>query len=55
MTETVVVELFLTLRVFLVGGILLILPRITRKGLLFGVYVGEEVVEGEAALGIRRS
>ena len=42
MTEAVVINLFLTLRVLLVGGILLALPHITRKGLLFGVYVGEE-------------
>jgi uncharacterized membrane protein len=49
MSEAAVVNLFLTLRVLLVGGILLILPRITRKGLLFGVYVGEERAEGDEA------
>ncbi|MCK5361371.1 MAG: hypothetical protein KAR22_00295, partial [Gammaproteobacteria bacterium] len=32
---------FLTLRVLLIGGLLVILPRITRKGLLFGTYIGE--------------
>jgi len=41
MGEAAVVNLFLMLRVLLVGGIFLILPHITRKGLLFGVYVGE--------------
>ena len=41
MGEAIVVNLFLTLRVLLIGGLLLILTRITRKGLLFGVYVGE--------------
>jgi uncharacterized membrane protein len=32
-----------------VGGVLLILPRITRKGLLFGAYVGEALADQEAA------
>ncbi|MHC4067296.1 MAG: DUF5808 domain-containing protein, partial [Planctomycetota bacterium] len=31
-----------------------ILPLITRKGLLFGAYVGEEFAEGDAARGLRR-
>ena len=39
----------------LVGGISLLYPRIARKGLLFGVYVGEEAFEGEAARRITRS
>ncbi|MFH1765477.1 MAG: hypothetical protein ABIF09_14915 [Gemmatimonadota bacterium] len=51
MREPVVVNLFLTVRVLLVGGILLVLPRISRKGLLFGVYVGEEFVKGD---GVRK-
>jgi uncharacterized membrane protein len=46
MDETTVVNLFLTVRVLIVGGILLVIPHITRKGLLFGVYVGEDVVKG---------
>ena len=41
MNESVVVYLFLTVRVLLVGGVFLFLPRVTRKGLLFGSYVGE--------------
>lgn len=48
MTETMFVNLFLTIRVLLVGGILLVLPHIIRKGLLFGVYVGEEVAAGSS-------
>jgi hypothetical protein len=46
MDETFVVNFFLTLRVLMVGGILLVIPHITRKGLLFGVYVGEDTVKG---------
>jgi hypothetical protein len=37
------------------GGIFLIYPRIVRKGLLFGVYVGEETFAGEAARAITRA
>ncbi len=37
MTKAAVVNAFLTARVLLVGGFLLALPHITRKGLLFGV------------------
>jgi len=55
MTEPIVVNLFLTVRVCLVGGILLILPRIVRKGLVFGTYVGEAVADGDAVRSIRRS
>ena len=49
MTEAAFVNMFTVVRVLLVGGILIILPLITRKGLLFGVYVGEEFAEGDAA------
>jgi uncharacterized membrane protein len=38
----------------LVGGFALLYPRVVRKGLLFGVYVGEATSEGEAALAITR-
>jgi uncharacterized membrane protein len=38
-----------------VGGIFLLYPLIVRKGLLFGVYVGEKVFEGEEARRITRS
>ena len=55
MTEATVVNLFFLVRVFLVGGILFLLPRLIRKGLLFGVYVGEEFAEGNAAKRLGRS
>ncbi len=42
MGEVMVVNLFLLVRVLLVGGIFIFYPRITRRGLFFGVYVGEE-------------
>jgi uncharacterized membrane protein len=37
-----------TFRVFLVGAIMLAYPRIARKGLLFGTYLGEEQAAGPA-------
>ena len=49
MNEAGVVNLFTVLRLLLIGGIFLILPRVTRKGLLFGAYVGEEFAEGDGA------
>jgi uncharacterized membrane protein len=49
MSEATVVNLFLTARVLLVGGILVVLPRITRKGLVFGAYVGEATVDRKDA------
>jgi uncharacterized membrane protein len=55
MGETLVVNLFLWFRVFLVGGILILFPRITRKGLLFGVYVGEKFAQSEAAQKLLRA
>jgi uncharacterized membrane protein len=55
MGEVLVVNLFLWVRVFLVGGIFIMFPRITRKGLLFGVYVGEEASEAGAAREVLRS
>ena len=47
-----VVALFVQLLV--VGGLLLIQPYIVRRGLLFGVYVGEECWDGEEARSITR-
>ena len=38
----------------LVWGFALLYPRVARKGLLFGVYVGEATSEGQAALAITR-
>ncbi len=55
MNEAAVVNLFFTFRVFLVGGILLALPRIARKGLVFGTYLGEEQVDGAEVAKLRRS
>jgi len=46
--EAVVVMMFFTFRVFLVGTIALVYPRISRKGLMFGTYLGEEQTEGLA-------
>ena len=37
------------------GGFYLLFPRISRRGLLFGVYIGEEASAGEAARRITRS
>jgi uncharacterized membrane protein len=54
MSEAAVVNSFFVFRVFLVGGILLILPRITRRGLVFGVYVGEAFSEGDEARRLMR-
>ena len=47
MNEATVVNIFLMIRILIVGGALLVIPHITRKGLLFGVYVGEDVVKGQ--------
>jgi uncharacterized membrane protein len=55
MREPTMMNLILTFRVLLVGGLLFILPRITRKGLLFGVYVGEECAAGDEGRRILRS
>ncbi len=55
MGEAFIATAALTIRVFLVGGILLVLPHITRKGLVFGTYVGEAVADGGAVRGLVRS
>jgi len=47
--------LVMLLETAVVGGIFLLYPRIARKGLLFGVYVGERVSEGKRAQEITRS
>ena len=38
--------------VVLIGGLMLLNPRIARRGLLFGVYVGEEAWSGDRARGL---
>ena len=52
--EAGVVNLFLMIRVLVVGALFIFLPRIGRKGLLFGVYIGEEVVEKDELAKILR-
>src|SRR5512135_1468077 len=44
----------LVLEVVIVGGLLLIQPYVVRRGLLFGVYVGEERWGGDEARAITR-
>jgi len=55
MNEAVIANLALAFRVLLVGGILLLLPRITRRGLLFGAYIGEALADRDAACRLRGS
>lgn len=55
MTEAAIANLALAFRVLLVGGILLLLPRLTRKGLLFGAYVGEAQADRDGARRLRGS
>jgi len=38
----------------LIGGFMILYPRIARRGLLFGVYVGEEMSDGDQARAIVR-
>jgi uncharacterized protein with PQ loop repeat len=54
MNEAMIANLALVFRVLLVGGILLILPRITRRGLLFGAYIGEALADHDAAREVLR-
>lgn len=54
MGEVIVVNMFLLVRVFLVGGIFILFPRITRRGLFFGVYVGEDFSDSDLARGVLR-
>jgi uncharacterized membrane protein len=54
MGEVLVVNLFLLFRVLLVGGIFLMFPRITRRGLFFGVYVGEGFQDSPPAQSIMK-
>ncbi len=53
--EAAVINGFFTFRVFLVGAILLAYPRISRKGLMFGTYLGERHSEGASAGKLMRS
>ncbi len=47
--------IFLLVVAGVTGGFYLLFPRITRRGLLFGVYIGEEAFGGEEARRITRS
>jgi uncharacterized membrane protein len=53
--ETLFAWIVLVVPTVAIGGLYLLLPRISRRGLLFGVYVGEDVSGNEAARRIIRS
>jgi uncharacterized membrane protein/DNA-binding transcriptional regulator YhcF (GntR family) len=55
MTEADVMNLFTVLRGLIVGGFFFSLPLIARKGLLFGVYVGETAAVEEPARLLKRA
>lgn len=52
MNPTVLLLVILAVQSLVVGGLLLIQPYVTRRGLLFGVYVGEEAWDGPEARAI---
>ncbi|MBP7148144.1 MAG: DUF1648 domain-containing protein [Acidobacteria bacterium] len=52
--EQRVVWIVVLVETLFAGGLMLLLPRITRRGLLFGVYVGERAAGEEAARDITR-
>lgn len=52
MSEAALANLALVLRVLILGGILICLPRITRRDLVFGTYVGEANADRDAAHGL---
>lgn len=54
MANTGLATIFL-IEALVIGGMFLLYPRIARRGLLFGVYVGEERWDGEEARQIIRS
>lgn len=54
MSETTLVALIIAVETLVVGGVLLIQPFVMRRGLVFGVYVGERAAEGDEARAIRR-
>ncbi len=47
--------IFMLVQTLAIGALCLLYPRISRRGLLFGVYVGEEAHEGDAGREITRS
>ena len=54
MTDAVMVWIVLIIETLVAGGFTLLIPRVTRRGLLFGVYVGEEQCTGDEARAITR-
>jgi uncharacterized membrane protein len=55
MSDRTVMILIMFVDVALAGGFVLIYPRIMRRGLLFGVYVGEERSQSDEARAITRA
>jgi uncharacterized membrane protein len=53
--ETRIIWISFLVLLGVIGGFYFLFPRISRSGLLFGVYVGEEVSKSEAARRITRS
>jgi uncharacterized membrane protein len=47
--------IIMTVEILIAGGILLMIPKVTRRGLLFGVYVGEQRSAGDEARRITRN
>ncbi|HSK11009.1 MAG TPA: DUF5808 domain-containing protein [Vicinamibacterales bacterium] len=54
MNPTLLLALVIGFEVFAVGAMLLIQPFVMRRGLVFGVYVGEQAADGPGARRIRR-
>lgn len=52
--QDAVVMGFFTFRVFLVGTIFLVYPRVSRRGLMFGTYLGEEQTGGPTRVELLR-
>ena len=53
--ERTILSAYLLFEIVVVGGLMLLYPRIARAGLLFGVYVGEERSRSDAARAITRA
>jgi len=53
--DNTILNVYLLVEVATIGGFMLLYPRIARKGLLFGVYVGEERSRSDEARAITRS
>jgi uncharacterized membrane protein len=53
--ERLFLDIYLLVDIATIGGFMLLYPRIARKGLLFGVYVGEERSQSDEARAITRA